>query len=206
MRVARGSLTVMKGIIKNELYTLIGQTVIDNASTVPKKDVGTTKLWHHRLGHISHRGLQELQKQGVLGNYKLTDFPFYEHYMFGKATRVKYAKAIHETQNQLDYIHSDLWGPSKVPLLGGTRYFLTLIDDYSGKVQIYFLKNKSDTFLKFKEWKILVETQVGRKVKKLRTDNGLKFLSNVFNSFCQQEGVHIELLDIHLRKMALLST
>ena len=78
--------------------------------------------------------------------------------MFGKATRVKFAKAVHETQNQLDYIHSDLWGPSRVSSIGGARYFLSLIDDYSRKVWIYFLKNKSETFLKFKEWKILVET------------------------------------------------
>ena len=119
----------------------------------------------------------------MLGNYKLTHLPFYEHCVFGKATRVKFAKAIHETQNQLDHIHSDLWEPSRVPSIGGARYFLTLIDDYSRKVWIYFLKNKSDTFLKFKEWKILVETQTGRKVKKLRTDNGLEFLSNDFNSF-----------------------
>ena len=125
----------------------------------------------------------------MLGNYKLTYLPFCEHYVFGKATRVKFAKVIHETQNQLDYIHSDLWGTSWVPLIGGARYFLTLIDDYSRKVWIYFLKNKSETFLKFKERKILVETQVGRKVKKLRTNNGLEFLSNDFNSFYQKKGI-----------------
>ena len=109
--------------------------------------------------------------------------------MFGNATRVTFAKVVHETQNHLDYIHFNLWGPSQVLSLGGARYFLTIIDDYSRKVWIYFLKNKSETFLKFKEWKILVETQVSRKVKKLRTNNGLEFLSNDFNSFCQKKGI-----------------
>ena len=125
----------------------------------------------------------------MLGNYKLIDLPFCEHCVFGKATRVKFAKVVYETQNHLDYIHFNLWGPSQVLSLGGARYFLTLIDDYSRKVWIYFLKNKSETFLKFKEWKILVETQVSRKVKKLRTNNGLEFLSNDFNSFCKQKGI-----------------
>ena len=60
LRVARGSLTVMKGTIKNGLYTLIGQTVTGKVSTVLKEDVGITKLWHQRLGHISHMRLQEL--------------------------------------------------------------------------------------------------------------------------------------------------
>ena len=121
LRVARGSLTVMKGTIKNGLYTLIGQTMTGKVSIVLKEDMGITKLWHQRLGHINHKRLQEPQKQGVLGNYKLTDLPFCEHCVFSKATRVKFAKAVHETQNQLDYIHSNLWGPSWVPSLGGAR-------------------------------------------------------------------------------------
>ena len=99
LRVVRGSLVVMKWTIKNGLYTFTGQTVTNKVSTVLKEDVGITKLWHQRLGHISHRGLQELEKQGVLGNYKLTDLPFCEHCVFHKATRVKFSKTVHETQN-----------------------------------------------------------------------------------------------------------
>ena len=60
LRVDRGSLIVMKGTVKNGLYTLIGQTVTSKVSTMLKEDVGTTKLWHQRLGHISHMGLQQL--------------------------------------------------------------------------------------------------------------------------------------------------
>ena len=44
LRVDRGLLTVMKGIIKNGLYTLISQTVINKVSTKLNEDVGTTKL------------------------------------------------------------------------------------------------------------------------------------------------------------------
>ena len=31
----------------------------------------TTRLWHKRLGHVSERGLVELEKQGFLGKNKL---------------------------------------------------------------------------------------------------------------------------------------
>ncbi|RVW21953.1 Retrovirus-related Pol polyprotein from transposon TNT 1-94 [Vitis vinifera] len=110
-----GTVRISTMMALKEFLKMLGQTVTGKVSTVLKEDVGTTKLWHQRLGHISHRGLQELEKQGVLGNYKLTDLPFCEHCVFGKAT--------------------------------------------------------------------------GRKVKKLRTDNGLEFLSNDFNSLCQKEGI-----------------
>lgn len=35
----------------------------------------------------------------------------------------------------------------------------------------------------------MVEVQTGKKVKKLRTDNGLEFLSEEFNQFCRDEGM-----------------
>ncbi|KAH0654835.1 hypothetical protein KY285_029717 [Solanum tuberosum] len=60
----------------------------------------------------------------------------------------------------------DLWGPSKVPSLGGKRYMMTVTDDFSRKVWVYFLRHKNEAFLKFKNFKALVENQTGRKIKK----------------------------------------
>lgn len=37
----------------------------------------------------------------------------------------------HCTKGIMDYIHSDFWGPARVPTHGGSRYFLTMVDDYS---------------------------------------------------------------------------
>ncbi|CAI9756071.1 unnamed protein product [Fraxinus pennsylvanica] len=64
-----------------------------------------------------------------------------------------------------------------------------LIDDFSKKIWVFFLKQKSDVFETFKELKILVEKQTGKQVKRLRTDNMLKFCSDQFNSFCRAEGI-----------------
>lgn len=80
-------------------------------------------------------------------------------------------------------------GPSPVLSKGGASYFLTLIDDFSRKVWIYFLKHKSDVFDTFKKWKVLIENQTGKKIKRLRTDNGLEFCSGEFNEFCANSGI-----------------
>jgi transposase InsO family protein len=66
---------------------------------------------------------------------------------------------------------------------------LTIIDDYFKKVWPYFLKNKDDTFVAFKDWKVMIERQIDRKVKVLRTDNGGEFCSAAFNDYCRQEGI-----------------
>jgi len=67
-------------------------------------------------------------------------------------------------------------GPSKVPSLGGKRYMLTFVDDFLRKVWVYLLRQKNETFSMFKKFKALVENQTRRKIKKLRTDNGLEFV------------------------------
>lgn len=71
----------------------------------------------------------------------------------------------------LEYVRSDFWGPSRTTTMGGTRYFMSVIDDYSRKLWILLLKTKDEAFHAFKEWKKLVENQSWLKVKKLRTEN-----------------------------------
>ena len=51
------------------------------------------------------------------------------------------------------------------------------------------MKHKSQAFEKFKNWKVLIENQTGRKIKRLRTDNGLEFCSREFDDFCRNEGI-----------------
>nr|GEW31475.1 retrovirus-related Pol polyprotein from transposon TNT 1-94 [Tanacetum cinerariifolium] len=48
---------------------------------------------------------------------------------------------------------------------------------------------KHEAFIKFKEWKQLVENQTGRTVKKLRTDNGLEFCNREFKQLCIKSGI-----------------
>ncbi|KAL5766903.1 hypothetical protein ACOSP7_017520 [Xanthoceras sorbifolium] len=191
LKVAKGSLIVMKAEKIGKLYILKGSTVTGAAavSTSSLSDSDVTRLWHMRLGHMSERGLSELSRRGLLCGQSTSKLDFCEHCIFGKQKRVSFSTAIHRTKGTLDYIHSDLWGPARVPSKGGARYMLTFIDDYSRKVWVYFLKHKNDVFATFKQWKALVEKQTGRKIKRLRTDNGLEFCQGDFNEFCKNEGI-----------------
>ena len=51
------------------------------------------------------------------------------------------------------------------------------------------LKQKSEVFKVFKQWKALFENQMGKKIKRLRTDNGMEFFSSEFDEFCRDEGI-----------------
>ena len=66
---------------------------------------------------------------------------------------------------------------------------MSIIDDYSRKIWLYILKEKSEAFTKFKDWCKLMETEKGCCLKCLRTDNGLEFCSREFDVFCLEKGI-----------------
>ena len=57
----------------------------------------------------------------------------------------------------VELVHSDAFGPVKVPSLGKSVYYVSFIDDFSRNTWIHFLKKKSKVFDRFKEFKALVE-------------------------------------------------
>ena len=142
------------------------------------------------MGHLGQKGMEALFKKGCLGDLKKTEMSFCEDCVIGKTHKVSFDPALHVMKEKLDYIHSDLWGsPNVPPSLSRSQYFLTFTDDYSRKVWIYFLRRKDEAFECFVAWKKMVKTQSERKIKKLRTDNGLEFYNIQFNSFCKEEGM-----------------
>ncbi|KAG8481033.1 hypothetical protein CXB51_025775 [Gossypium anomalum] len=124
-----------KGAEKNcKLYVLQGSTGDADVASSSLSDDDITKLWHMRLGHMSENGMTELSKRGLLDGQGICKLNFYEHCVFGKQKRGRFTRGIHNTKGMLEYIHSDLWGPSRVPSRGGANYMLTFIDDFSRKV------------------------------------------------------------------------
>ncbi|KAG8480135.1 hypothetical protein CXB51_024911 [Gossypium anomalum] len=153
-------------------------------------DLEATRLWHMRLGHAGEKALQTLAKQGLLKGVNSCKLEFCEHCVLGKQTRVKFGSTIHNTKGILDYVHSDVWGPTKVASLGGLHYFVTFVDDYSRKVWVYLMKRKSEVLGAFLKWKKMVETLTSRKVKRLRSDNETEYKNDPFlQDAPQQNGV-----------------
>uniref|UniRef100_A0A2N9I9J1 Integrase catalytic domain-containing protein n=1 Tax=Fagus sylvatica TaxID=28930 RepID=A0A2N9I9J1_FAGSY len=176
MKVSKGAMVVMTGQkISSNVYKLLGNTILGGVAAVAESEDDDTLLWHMRLGHMSERGMRELHKRNLLTGIKSCKLDFCKYCIMGKQCRVRFKTATHKTKGILDYVHSDIWGPVRTPSKGGAQYFMSFIDDYSRKAWVYFLKNKSEAFAKFKIWKAEVENQTGRKIKCLRTDNGTEY-------------------------------
>ena len=77
--------------------------------------------------------------------------------------------------------------------MGGAKYFVTFIDDFSRKVWAYPIKLKSDVLAVFQRWLALVENQSGYRLKCLRTDNGGEYVSCAFEQLCDERGIKHQL-------------
>jgi hypothetical protein len=149
-------------------------------------------VWHLRYGHLNFKGLCLLQRNEMVRGLPPIQAPISscESCILGKQHRKIFPKEMsYRAWAPLEIVHTDLCGPMQTPSLGGSIYFLTFIDDYSRKTWVYFLKHKSETFDKFKEFKALVEKQSGLSIKILRSDRGGEYKSNEFLEYCRYHGI-----------------
>jgi hypothetical protein len=97
--------------------------------------------------------------------------------VLGKFSKASFPSSDSRSAGILDLVHTDVCGPMSQKSLSGCEYYLTFIDDYSRKTWIYFLKAKSMVFAQFQEFRALVENQLGKRIKVLRSDNGGEYSS-----------------------------
>eukprot|EP00112_Aurelia_sp_Birch-Aquarium-sp1_P026532 Seg946.1 transcript_id=Seg946.1/GoldUCD/mRNA.D3Y31 product="Retrovirus-related Pol polyprotein from transposon TNT 1-94" protein_id=Seg946.1/GoldUCD/D3Y31 len=108
----------------------------------------------------------------------------------GKQHRQPFPKKSQSRSSQpLELIYSDVCGPMSVNSVGGSRYFVTFIDDYSRFTTVYSMKNKSEVLEKFKEFVSLVENLFEKRVKSLRSDNESEYESREFEQYRNSKGI-----------------
>ena len=72
---------------------------------------------------------------------------------------------------------------------GGYEYFITFTDDLSRYGYVYLMRRKSETFEKFKEFRVEVENQLGKCIKAIRSDRGSEYLLGDFKDYLTQNGI-----------------
>jgi hypothetical protein len=138
----------------------------------------SSKLWHKRIGHLHYKALLDLHNM-VCGmpSISLSKNEICKGCMLGKNIKKAFPSSDNRAHGILDLVHSDVCGPMSSPSLIGCLYYAIFVDDYSRKCWIHFLKAKSDTFDKFKEYKYFIEKQTWTHIRILRTNNGGEFES-----------------------------
>ena len=110
-----------------------------------------------------------LVKDGVLNTLDFIDFKTCVNCIKGKLTNMS-KKSANKSSSILEIIHTNICCPDMD--IGGLKYSITLIDDYSRYMNVYLFHNKNEALYAFKVFKAEVENQYGKQIKIVRSDKG----------------------------------
>ena len=83
----------------------------------------------------------------------------------------------------------DLFGPPLWDSLGGKRYGLVIIDDYSRYTWVFFLKSKDETKATFIDFAKQAQRKYNMAILAIRSDNGSEFKNYTLEEFLSDEGI-----------------
>ncbi|GFV41886.1 retrovirus-related Pol polyprotein from transposon TNT 1-94 [Trichonephila clavipes] len=166
---------------------------------------GSIEIWHQRFCHVNNDYLVKTSKNdSVKGLPRLTDNGK-THCMpckLAKSKRVSFKKTgAVRSKRPLELLHMDLCGPMPTESQGGNKYFLSIIDDYSRKVTVFPIRNKSDVFHTFIRFQKRAERFLSRKVIAVRTDGGLEFCNKDMDNFLTELGIKHEVTNSYTPEM-----
>ncbi|KAL0329140.1 UNVERIFIED_CONTAM: hypothetical protein Sradi_4900700 [Sesamum radiatum] len=178
------------GKLNNGLYILQRSDWIMTAQNKRKlQHLENSQIWHARLGHISQDRMKRLVDSKSLEIDNLDNLPACESCLKGKMAKKPFVGQSKLANGLLDLIHTDVCGPLNTQARGGFSYFITFIDDHSWYGYVYLMRYKSEAFVRFKEFRLEVENQIGRKIKTLRLDRGGEYLSGEFIDYSKENGI-----------------
>ena len=194
MTMAQGKLTILDcedrlfaqvQRFEGRLY-LLKLNVVDQC-LITTEDNSDNWLWHLRYGHLNFHSLKEMSRQKMVESLPQIEVPDHlcRRCVAGKQHRNSFPKISQFCASKhLELVYMDICGPISPSTLGGSRYFLLIVDDFSQIMWISMLKLKSDALREFKRFKALVEAEQGTRIQCLGSDRGGEFTSEVFIDLC----------------------
>ena len=175
------------------------QPTLDSYSA---KVVLTIDLLHRRLGHSGNDALQKLLRGNLVrgaDKVKIGKLQPCDFCKLGKLVQKPHpAVGFHGKGTEpLDLVIVDLAGPNRPLTLGGKRYDMVIVDTYSQRSFVILLAKKSEVAAELMKWISLVETLTGKKLKRLRSDNGGEFLSEKIQDWMKLRGSQHQTIDTY---------
>lgn len=174
------------------------KTIDDRACTAIKVDHGRNCIhaWHRRFGHRDPKAIKSLVVKRLADGISIQDcgkIDVCDSCVRGKMHRLPFPKeSVTKTKAPLDLIHTDVCGAMQTTSPGGSKYILTIIDDYSRYTVVYFLKHKNETNTFIKQFVESAITQRHKTPKIIRSDRGGEYVNRELQKFLKDKGIKVE--------------
>lgn len=153
------------------LYHLDVLNDFPQVQVIPKISLmASISTWHQRLARVNIAGIKSMVENGVVNGIniaKSNSSTSCEGCILGKAHRTPIPKTTTSRASKpLQLVHSDVLGPVEVPSLGGARYFVSFIDDYSKWTTVYTMSHKSKVLDRFKHYQAAAEKHAKKELRR----------------------------------------
>ena len=86
----------------------------------------------------------------------------------------------------------DLMGPTRIESLGGKRYIMVVVDDFTRYTWVFLLRSKSDALEHIETLYTRLQNEKSLKIDRIRSDHGREFENSYMESFCTRSGISQE--------------
>ncbi|CAI5956346.1 unnamed protein product [Closterium sp. NIES-64] len=121
--------------------------------------------------------------------------PSYVPCVEGRLRAAPHSSQFPPTEDPLQTLHMDVWGPARVRGQGHERYFVLVVDDYSRYTSVFPLRSKGDLTEVLIDWIRAARLQLRRSfgsdfpVLRLHSDRGGEFSSGLLRAYCRARGI-----------------
>ncbi|KAK2999227.1 hypothetical protein RJ639_023968 [Escallonia herrerae] len=118
---------------------------LSTATVASVSESESYELWHRHMGNPSSQPLIHLPTVSVVSPSLKT---ICDVCCRAKHSRTVFPDSISRAMDIFGLVHCDIWGiwgPYRVSTISGTKYFLTIVDDYSRAVWVYLMHDKGQT-------------------------------------------------------------
>ena len=165
---------------KNESGLYLHKLNVVSKCLMAVETCSETVKWHKRYGHLNLHSLKILsEKEMVRGLPKIErTFLVRRTCVASKQHRQPFSRnSNYRAKVSLELVHANLCGPFTPTTLGGSNYFMLLVDDCTQLMWVALLKSKAKAFEAFKKFNNLSEAEKKVKLKCLKTNRGGEFNS-----------------------------
>ena len=187
--------TLITGYRKGNVYR-IDLTTLElptNLCLAAKTVDENSWLWHKRLSHLNLKYISKLSKLKLVNGLPSVTSDQERKCracQLGKQHKISFkSKVAPSTTRCLQLLHMDLFGPVTPSTMGGNRYTLVVVDDYSKYTWVELLGTKDETYQVVTSLLRRLQTQKETEILKIRSDNGTEFTVWGVEKYCDDHGI-----------------
>jgi hypothetical protein len=143
---------------------------------------------HSRLGHASSSRVQQLVSRGLLGLVFKDNFDCVSCQL-GKQPALPFHNSEYMSTKIFDLIHFDVWEPSPINSIGGSRYFVVFVDDYSRYSWVFPMRSWDELLNIYRNFANMVKTQFSKTIKVFRSNNARELTQHAFEHILYSHGI-----------------